>query len=230
MKVPSYNEMVAELKKTNIAKTLSEKEVNEILSNLKFIPYKKGETIFKQGHSINETTILMRGLTKTSVENRSHDRSTIISLQVPVSIVGVSTLFDETYPATAEALNDSIIAFIEKDTIRRILGTNPKFASAMVELTSRCLNKFIRQIADLGQKQIKARMASILLIISELIDNDYIDIQISRNELAEYAGISTGSAIRLLSELEKEGYIFLDKKNIEIKNKAGLELVSQVDD
>ena len=167
MKVPSYNEMVAELKKTNIAKTLSEKEVNEILSNLKFIPYKKGETIFKQGHSINETTILMRGLTKTSVENRSHDRSTIISLQVPVSIVGVSTLFDETYPATAEALNDSIIAFIEKDTIRRILGTNPKFASAMVELTSRCLNKFIRQIADLGQKQIKARMASILLIISE---------------------------------------------------------------
>jgi CRP/FNR family transcriptional regulator len=172
----------------------------------------------------------MRGLTKTSVENRSHDRSTIISLQVPVSIVGVSTLFDETYPATAEALNDSIIAFIEKDTIRRILGTNPKFASAMVELTSKCLNKFIRQIADLGQKQIKARMASILLIISELIDKDYIDIQISRNELAEYAGISTGSAIRLLSELEKEGYIFLDKKNIEIKNKAGLELVSQVDD
>ena len=32
MKVPSYNEMVAELKKTNIAKTLSEKEVNEILT------------------------------------------------------------------------------------------------------------------------------------------------------------------------------------------------------
>ena len=63
----------------------------------------------------------------------------------------------------------------------------------------------MKQIADLGQKQIRARMATVLLIIADLIGKNYIDIHISRNELSEYAGISTGSAIRLLSDLEKEG-------------------------
>ena len=87
----------------------------------------------------------------------------------------------------------------------------------------------MKQIADLGQKQIKARMATIILIIADLIKSDFIDINISRNELAEYAGISTGSAIRLLSDLEKEGLIVLDKKTIDIKNRQGLEAVSMVD-
>ena len=92
------------------------------------------------------------------------------------------------------------------------------------------MNTFMKQIADLGQKQIRARMATVLLIIADLIGKNYIDIHISRNELSEYAGISTGSAIRLLSDLEKEGIIKLDKKNIDIVNRKKLEEISQVDD
>ena len=209
--------MLAELKANKVLKTLSEKEFAALAKSVRFIPYKKGETIFKQGNRVNDISILMRGLTKTCIENRSHERNTIVSLQLPIDLLGYSTVFD------------SIVAVFEQNLAQQFALSNSKFASAMLETLCKKTNVFMKQIADLGQKQIKARMATIILIIADLIKSDFIDINISRNELAEYAGISTGSAIRLLSDLEKEGLIVLDKKTIDIKNRQGLEAVSMVD-
>jgi CRP/FNR family transcriptional regulator len=229
MEIPSNEVLLAELKANKVLKTLSEKEFAALAKSVRFIPYKKGETIFKQGNRVNDISILMRGLTKTCIENRSHERNTIVSLQLPIDLLGYSTVFDETYQATAVALCDSIVAVFEQNLAQQFSLSNSKFASAMLETLCKKTNVFMKQIADLGQKQIKARMATIILIIADLIKSDFIDINISRNELAEYAGISTGSAIRLLSDLEKEGLIVLDKKTIDIKNRQGLEAVSMVD-
>ena len=104
MEIPSNEVLLAELKANKVLKTLSEKEFAALAKSVRFIPYKKGETIFKQGNRVNDISILMRGLTKTCIENRSHERNTIVSLQLPIDLLGYSTVFDETYQATAVAL------------------------------------------------------------------------------------------------------------------------------
>lgn len=229
MIIPPYAEMQKELESLDIAKTLTEKEKSEILKSLKFIYYKRGETIYKQGRPINESTILMRGLAKLSIENQRQDKTTIVSIQGPITFIGTATLFDELYGATSEAMQDSIVAIVDKKVILQIINSNAKFASMMLKVSSNTIKRYMNQIKDFGQKQIKARIACVILSISKLVQSDFIDIQISRNELADYAGISTGSSIRLLSDLEKEGVLVLDKKTIDIKDKEALTRIANTD-
>lgn len=229
MIIPPYAEMQKKLEALDITKTLTEKEKSELLKSLKFIYYKRGETIYKQGRPINEISILMSGLAKISIENDRQDKTTIISIQGPISFLGTATLFDEVYGATSEAMNDAIIAIIDKKAMLQILNSNAKFATSMLKINSNTIKRCMRQITDFGQKQIKARIACVIWAISDLVQSNFIDIQISRNELADYAGISTGSAIRLLSDLEKEGVVVLDKKTIDIKNKEELIKIALTD-
>ena len=230
MKIPSQAELFKTLKNNDLLKVLTEKELKLFEENINFIPYKKGETIYKQGNRIADITVNMVGLVKTFIENKSHDRNTIVAMQLPVTIIGSTTLYDDVYKATAEAMSDCVIAFVDIKLVQELARENSKFMEGLYKRTCVKMNTFMKQIADLGQKQIRARMATVLLIIADLIGKNYIDIHISRNELSEYAGISTGSAIRLLSDLEKEGIIKLDKKNIDIVNRKKLEEISQVDD
>lgn len=229
MIIPPYAELQKQLEAIDITKTLTEKEKSELLKSLKFIYYKRGETIYKQGRPINEISILMSGLAKISIENDRQDKTTIISIQGPISFLGTATLFEDVYGATSEAMNDAIVAIIDKKAMLQILNSNAKFATAMLKINSKTIKRCMRQIADFGQKQIKARIACVIWAISDLVQSDFIDIQISRNELADYAGISTGSAIRLLSDLEKAGVVVLDKKTIDIKNKEELIKIALTD-
>ena len=68
-----------------------------------------------------------------------------------------------------------------------------------------------------------------MLKIARFGKNDFIDIPISRNDIAQYSGIATGSTIRLLAEMEKDGIIVLDKKTIKIVNKEELIRISKID-
>lgn len=227
MNIKSKEELVKELSKTKLAQTLDKKDFDKIAKNATVVMYKKGETIFKQGSFISQFAILVQGLCKITVENPMNEPGTIISIQKPISLVGVMSFSDEIYNATASAMCDSIVVFVQKDDFSNAMKTNVKFANEMFEQLCNYAKRFCRQIVDFGQKSIMSRVASSILYIAELVGDDFIDIPISRNDLAEYSGIATGSTIRLLSELEKAGIVILDKKTIRIKNKKELIRISQ---
>ena len=69
MKIPSQAELFKTLKNNDLLKVLTEKELKLVEDNIKFIPYKKGETIYKQGNRIADITVNMVGLVKTFIEN-----------------------------------------------------------------------------------------------------------------------------------------------------------------
>ena len=101
----------------------------------------------------------------------------------------------------------SMVAFIDKTTVLNIIKNNPKCMMALLEYSHDFITEAVQQIVDFGQKSIKSRVACSLLRIARFAENDFIDIPISRNDIAQYSGIATGSTIRLLADLEKEGII-----------------------
>jgi CRP-like cAMP-binding protein len=67
------------------------------------------------------------------------------------------------------------------------------------------------------------RMADTLLYLDLLKEeNPEIFQLLSRKDLADFAGTSTESAVKLLKSFEKDGLIVLDEKNIRITNRDGL--------
>lgn len=230
MRITSIDEVLKVLNKLETSKSLSSKDVDLLTKNLKVISYSKGETIYKQGATINDYAILIDGMCKITAENPLGGNGTIITLLQPVKFVGIFSLYDTEYTATATAIADSTIAFVEKNAFRQIMLANGKFCYSIFEILCKYTKNFVRMTVDFSQKTIMARVASSLLYISEMINGDYINIPISRNDLAEYSGIATGSTIRLLSELEAAGVIMLDKKTILIKDKEALRKISMQGD
>lgn len=228
MKIPSKNEVLAILEKTSIAKTLSSKEIDILAKSAKVISYSKGETIYKQGSSISGYPVLTKGLCKITVENDTKDIGTIISLLRAVNFIGVLSLNDDTFQATASTLCECDVVFIDRKDFTSIVTSNGKCSYAMFEYLCEYQKRFIRQLVDFGQKTIKARVASSLLSIADLIESDFINLPMSRNDLAEYSGIATGSTIRLLSDMAKEDVIILDKKTIKIKDREKLVQISKM--
>ena len=219
MKVIEKSNLEELLLQTQFIRVLNADDKKTVVANTRFIPFSKGENIFKQGATINEFVVLLTGLAKVSVENSINETATIIKMLAPVSLLSVSSMYDTTYKATAVAMTYSMVAFIDKTTVLNIIKNNPKCMMALLEYSHDFITEAVQQIVDFGQKSIKSRVACSLLRIARFAENDFIDIPISRNDIAQYSGIATGSTIRLLAELEKDGIIVLDKKTIKIVNK-----------
>jgi CRP-like cAMP-binding protein len=77
-------------------------------------------------------------------------------------------------------------------------------------------------------KQMNGRMAETLLYIDSFrAENPEIFQLLSRKDIADFAGISTESAIKLLKNFEKDGVIGLNEKDIRLINMNALVEISK---
>jgi len=77
-------------------------------------------------------------------------------------------------------------------------------------------------------KQMNGRMAETLLYINSLkeVNHDIFQI-LSRKDIADFAGISTESAVKLLKSFEKDGLIELHEKDIKLLKLEALVEISK---
>ncbi len=135
--------------------------------------------------------------------------------------------------STAVALEDAAICFIPAEQFFEMIKAEPKFSLKMLELTAKNWNEASRLITDMAQKTTKERLAEMLLWLKEtfgLDDDDCIDVQLSREEIANMVGTATEAVIRLLSEFKKEKLIALEGKKIRLLDVHGLVVLADLID
>ncbi len=207
---------------------LTKEQKQSILDNSTHLRYKKGETICKQGAFANHIMVITEGLAKTYLEG-SNDKNLIIDILKPINWIGLSSVYNEpTYNFSAATIIDSSICFIEKNTFIEILNQNNEFANKVIGKLCRHSKHFFNKITSLGNKQLHGRFADALLYLQKVAKSPTIELSITRKEIGELAGISTESAIRLLSELNHDGIIKLEGKVITILKENLLEKLSQI--
>jgi len=83
-------------------------------------------------------------------------------------------------------------------------------------------------IRTLMYKQMNGRMAETLLYLNGIrVDNAEVFTLLTRKDIAEFVGISTENAVKILKTFEKEGLIALDDKNITLLKIEALEEISK---
>ena len=78
---------------------------------------------------------------------------------------------------------------------------------------------------NLAHMPVKGRVAEALLHLRELFGEDYkgfINIDLSRQDLASFAGATYETVFRMINELVKEKLIKLSGKSIAIADREGL--------
>ena len=92
------------------------------------------------------------------------------------------------------------------------------------------LNEANTSISKMAQKSVKERLAETILALEQIfgIDiNGFINVLLTREEIANTIGTATESAIRLLSTFKKEELIELKGKYIKTLNHNKLKNISE---
>jgi CRP/FNR family transcriptional regulator, polysaccharide utilization system transcription regulator len=191
------------------------------------IVFRKGETICKQGALTNHIMLLSEGLTKIYLES-AHDRNFIIKIIKPFDFIGLSSLYGEnSYTFSASALVPCSIYLIEKETLKNIFFKNPDFAYQAMKWFSLNFSLLLDKMSSVSNKQSLGRMADVLLYLAkDIFSNNTIDGCISRKDIAELAGLSTESAVRILSDFKSDNIVTLNRNEIQIVNEELLRTIS----
>ncbi len=193
--------------------------------------YKRGNIIFHEGNKGNGVYCIYEGilkLYKTGIDGRKQ----IIRFAQKGSLIGFrSVLSNESACTTAEALNDISLCFIPAKTFVALVQNNRNFSMNLIQLSCKELGIANRFILDMAQKNVRERLAEVLLLLNETFgkdENNILKISLTRVEIANIVGTATESVIRLLSEFKKDKLIELNGRNIKILREKELERISDV--
>jgi len=180
----------------------------------------KGEVLFDEGDHINGVYCIKSGIGKIT-KMSSNGKDQIIKLIKQGDIVGERSLVtNEASNLKATSVQDLRVCFIPKEEILKDLQSNSNFSMKMLQKLAVSLKEADNIIVDMAQKSVKQRLAECLLYLNENFppfeNQKHLNIQLSREEIANIIGTATESVIRLLSDFKKRGLIELNKKNISI--------------
>lgn len=214
----------------NSLKTLTKDELVRISSCKTTSIIKKGEVLFNEGEHINGVFCIKDGICKVS-KMSDNGREQIIHLIKKGDLLGERSLINaEVSNLKATAVNDMEVCFIPKEEIINDLQKNPNFTMDILKNMALSLKNADNVIVDMAQKTVKQRLALTLIYLDKKFpkkDNNAIDINLTREDIANIIGTATESAIRLLSEFKKKKYIQLTGKDIFILDLNGLNKESQ---
>lgn len=198
---------------------LSPEEVLLVRASKTQVFFRKGDHLTKQGTFASYALFVINGLAKQYIEG---DGSKSFNLRIikPGEFVGLSAVFTKnTFNYSSVALTDCQVFLVEKDTIATVVKQNGQFAFTMIKRYCEQNANLFDTLRTVMYKQMNGRIADTLLYIDGLkAENPEVFQLLSRKDMAEFAGISTESAVKLLKSFEKDGLIELREKDILITN------------
>lgn len=212
--------------KSPLFNKLSEEELARIEKHKVTKCFSKGEVIFSINEPINEFVYLSSGLVKLTKINK-FGKEQIVTIARPKDMVGLLTVFSNSnYQYTMTALVDSKVCFVGISAFRELTITNPQFAIDVIKTISSISDDIIRHTYAINSKNLRGRIALILMDFSENIyESDNFELPLSRKELAEMIDMTPENVIRILSEFKRDDLIRVKGKNIELINKRMIEKV-----
>ncbi|HIP49609.1 MAG TPA: Crp/Fnr family transcriptional regulator [Lutibacter sp.] len=208
-------------------KLLSVEELAFLNKGSAEVSYKKHEIILKQGAVANTILFAKTGIFKLHMEGAKHD--IIMTLKREESFLGLSSLFSEnnSYQYSVTALEDCIVKYYDKKVFETILSRNVKFSNEILMYINHNFSRIIRRFLCVAQKNARGKVAEMLLCLSSsLYEDTKFTLNLSRSELADFAGLSMENTIRILKEFNEDEIISLEGKKIAIINQPVLEKIS----
>jgi CRP/FNR family transcriptional regulator len=101
-----------------------------------------------------------------------------------------------------------------------MIDTNPALRNGIMQELSKELGDRAVFITNMAQKSVRERLAFSLLILGDIYGEE--EINLTREDLANFVGTATETLIRLLKDFKDEGMIEIHTRKIEIINKQKL--------
>ena len=212
------------LKQSLIFSSLNEDELAELSKLAIERNFKPDEFVFWEGDAPDYFYIVVEGRVKI-VKYSSSGKEFIIAFFSPGEMFGEVAVFEgKPYPASAQAVADTKVLAIKKEDFLSFLATRPQVALGIINVLGGRLRDAQSRLKDLAGERVEQRIAMTLLMLSSKLGPT---LPFTRQEIANMAGTTTETAIRVTSQLKERGIIRSVRGKIIILDETKLRLLSE---
>lgn len=173
--------------------------------------YRPRQVIFAEGQPAPGLYVVCSGAVKLYHVDR-FGREHVLDVVPPGSVIGEIAL-DESQPVSvsAEAMSESQLSFLPGRNVPRFLERHPEAGMRMLVALSQALARAQQRVRELALKGAEGRLATLLLQLAGGEEGGAparpARLRYKRRELADMIGVSTETAIRLLTKLKTMGVL-----------------------
>ena len=220
----SQREKVDVLRSASIFSSLNDDELAELADLARERSYVSDEVIFWDGDSPDWFYVIAEGKVKV-LKHSSSGREFIIAFFGPGEMFGEVAVFENRpYPASAQAVTETTVVGIRRQDFLSFLADRPQVSLRIINVLGGRLRDAQSRLRDLAGERVEQRIASVLLMLSSRIG---LTLPFTRQELADMAGTTTETAIRVMSQLKDRGIISSARSKVVILDEEKLRLLSE---
>jgi len=207
---------------------LTQEEAKLVSDSKTQVLFRKGENLTKQGAFASFVLFIVNGFVKQYVEDEGSKNFNLRIIK-PGEFVGLSSVFTkESFNYSTSAITETLAILIEKETLEKIVKHNGLFGFNIIKRYCEQNAGLFELIKNIKFKQMHGNLAETILYVDSFKSvNKSIFSLLSRKDIADFAGTSTESAIKLLKSFEKDKLISLKEKDVIIKNRDKLLEISR---
>lgn len=212
------------LQQTPLFKGLSVAELQELARLALGRFFQSSEFIFFEGDRSDWFYLVQQGRVKV-VKQSPAGRDFILGVFMPGDMFGTVAVFkDIPYPASAQAVELTSVLAISKDDFLAFLTRHPTVPLKILNVLGERLEKAHDRLRDLAGDRVEQRIAKALLMLSSKLGPT---LPFTKQEIADMAGTTTETAIRVMSRLTKGGILRSGRGRIIINDYNRLRLLSE---
>lgn len=184
----------------------------------------RGNTFFNQGDEANFVFYLVEGQVKLSQISESGEQVTPRTVGNGKIFGGVAAFGQRPYPVSAVALSPATALRWKGEGMRKLMKDYPRLALNALDIVSKRLHDLQDRYHELATEQVAIRLRKALLRLAETAGKSTpIQLDLSRQDLAEMTGTTLFSVSRILKTFEKDGLLGLGREKVVILDMARLE-------
>ena len=190
-----------------------------LLEQIKYYrSYQAGQTIVWSGDRMDFVASVVTGIA-TLTQTMEDGRRQMVGLLLPSDFVGRPGRNVAAYDVTATT--DVVMCCFRKKPFEDLMGRTPHIAQRLLEMTLDELDAAREWMLLLGRKTAREKIASLLAIIARRnaalkTQGSHgavrFDLPLTREEMADYLGLTLETVSRQMSTLKRAGVIELDGK------------------
>ncbi|MDD2277569.1 MAG: Crp/Fnr family transcriptional regulator [Bacteroidales bacterium] len=204
---------------------LSAKELESIFGTIAYSvkSFSKGQTIAQRDDEVKNLLIVIEGIVKGEMVDFSGKILKVEEIQAPQPLAH-AVMFSQMnkFPVDVVALTNCKILFIPRTDVLRLMQSNEIILKNFLRAVSNRAHFLTTKLWFLSFKTIKEKVAHYLLNLAKSETRTTIILPKSHQELAELFGVTRPSLARVLSEMEDDETIIVNRREVQIINKQKL--------
>lgn len=188
--------------------------------------YERGDLILLEGDAGGALHYVRSGLVKVFKTSVAGKEQVLRLIAAGHTFNDVPALDGGPNPASAAALEPSVVYLIRREALRQLIRTRPEVAATVVQTLAEALRHLVMLVEDLSLRHVSARVAKILLEQEAASPEGVPPYHLTQQEMAALAGTAREVVGRALKELEIAGAIQMQQGRAVILSRERLSLLA----